>query len=556
MGWDAARGTMGSCSSLSPTSGGVGTTSGMRPQHRSGGFGGAGLRPGGLGDPRPLGRWLGITWARPRAAGAPVDLPPAGSPARGGGTVGERHLRRGRTADGTMLGTGGNNSADGKRGGEGPRAPRPPPRLPPRKWPPAPGGPGRRNPARPVSGLGCRRQEPAPSRPARARLPCRPRSWGARRWGVSLGGVWGGGEHPCPPATPSQGGAVLWGGHRGLGMARGDPSLSQALYLRRDLCRGRTLPLPFAGRDRPPQTPYPRSWGQGGPAGAAPLLPCPGKGLRSLGTPSPDSATILQETTSPASPETLHFGAGCQPFVLVFTNYFLFLKKCPHRPQRRVLECDRRGVGASACRGLGAACAGRERDRKHRPRVYPSLNNSLACAVSPRRPSAVSGTKGRVSGGRLGGRKEEKKERRSPPGPSPCSHRPGWNPSGRTLSLLPAAGPSPGWAIPCGLPLLYFFPKYGNSSPREAGGSAGGVPSPPPPPRPCCCGPWGGSLHPLAGSRRARPKPVSKRREESRECRDFLAMGEKKKNIENYSPRLENPEPSRGGPGGGVNSDA
>ena len=172
-----------------------------------------------------------------------------------------------------------------------------------------------------------------------------------------------------------------------------------------------------------------------GSAPANPIPPCPGgpcrccppshrdsraqrRGCAASGTPSPDSATILWETTSPASPETLHFGARHQPFALVFTNYFLFLNKCPLRPQLRVLVCDRRRAGAPACQG--AACASREQDRKHRLHVYSSLNNSLACAVSPpssrRRPSAVSGTKGRVPGGRSEeGRKKEKKERRRPP---------------------------------------------------------------------------------------------------------------------------------------------
>lgn len=68
--------------------------------------------------------------------------------------------------------------------------------------------------------------------------------------------------------------------------------------------------------------------------GAVPVLPLAHRDSRAwrrgcvaLGTPSPDSATILRETTSPAPPETLHFRARHQPFTLVFTNYFLFLNK-------------------------------------------------------------------------------------------------------------------------------------------------------------------------------------------------------------------------------------
>lgn len=116
----------------------------------------------------------------------------------------------------------------------------------------------------------------------------------------------------------------------------------------------------------------------------------------------------------PSDAPNARFGARHQPLALVVTNYFLFLNKCPLQPPRRVLACDR-------CRQcLGGPGAG----RKRRHRVYSSINNSLACAVSPPArgiaPRLSAGQRD-ASPGTLRGRKEEKKERRTPP-----SCRPGW----------------------------------------------------------------------------------------------------------------------------------
>lgn len=109
-------------------------------------------------------------------------------------------------------------------------------------------------------------------------------------------------------------------------------------------------------------------------------------------------------------------------------------------------------------RGRGAVCAGREQDGKHSPRVYSSLNNSLACVVSPPRLLASSlgcqWDKGTRPWGPLGGRKEEKRERRSPPTPS---RRLGRNQSEKTFALVPAMGASPGWALPCSCLCCIFF---------------------------------------------------------------------------------------------------
>lgn len=60
-----------------------------------------------------------------------------------------------------------------------------------------------------------------------------------------------------------------------MGTARGDLYLSRALYLRRNLLRGWTLPLPFTRRDWPQQTLHPR------PGGAV-----PGEGLRPRAPPA------------------------------------------------------------------------------------------------------------------------------------------------------------------------------------------------------------------------------------------------------------------------------
>lgn len=140
-------------------------------------------------------------------------------------------------AEGTMLGTGVNNGADGKLPGPLPSCPR-------GSGPPAQPCSGGRNPAGPVSGVTA-----GPGRVGEAPASTSPHEQG-------VGGFWGGGTHVPYPSSSFPRGAVPWGARRGLGMgtARGDLYLSRALYLRRNLLRGWTLPLPFTGRDWPEQT--------------------------------------------------------------------------------------------------------------------------------------------------------------------------------------------------------------------------------------------------------------------------------------------------------------
>lgn len=170
---------------------------------------------------------------------------PTGFPGPRRSTGVKRHLRSSPCppAEGTMLGTGVNNGADGK-------LPGPLPSCPCGSGPPAQPCSGGRNPAGPVSGV------TGPGRVGEAPASTSPTSKVLRRF-------WGGGTpRPCPQ-QPLPTGAVPWGARRGLGMgtARGDLYLSRALYLRRNLLRGWTLPLPFTGRDWPQQTLHPRPGG-------------------------------------------------------------------------------------------------------------------------------------------------------------------------------------------------------------------------------------------------------------------------------------------------------
>lgn len=225
-------------------------------------------------------------------------------------------------AEGTMLGTGVNNGADGKLPGPLPSRPR-------GSGPPARPCSGGRNPAGPVSGVTPAwpvGEAPASTSPTRKVL-----------------GDFGEGAHTSlPPAAPSHGGLCPGGGRRGLGMgtARGELYLSLALYLHRNLLRGWTLPLPFTGRDWPQQTLHPRAW----------------RGAVASGTPSPESDIALLEITSPAPPKRR---GPRQSLALVFTNYFLFLNKCPLRPQR----------GSRRARGRGL-CMGWEWDGKRAINVF------------------------------------------------------------------------------------------------------------------------------------------------------------------------------------------
>lgn len=148
-------------------------------------------------------------------------------------------------------------------------------------------------------------------------------------------------------------------------------------------------------------------------------------------------------------------------------------------------------------------------------------------------------------------RKEGRKERERAGAPPPPHHCPGWNHPGGDAGPATCRGCLAQGVSPLRLPSLDFSLNteiQALSAPARWSAPLEGSP----PPQPCCCGPWGS--FPPSSSRRARPKLVSKRREGSWEFRDFLAMEEK---CENYSPRPENPEPSRGGGGGDVfNSDA
>lgn len=327
---------------------------------------------------------------------------------------------------------------------------------------------GRRNPAGPVSGLGRRRQEPAPSSPARARIPAAPsrhRPAAEPGGGGPLRGILGRGRIPLSrrPPLPEEG-LCSGGARRGLGMetAGGDPSLSRALYLRRDLCRGRTLPLPFAGRDRPQQTPYGRA---GGAVHRCPPLPAtalPGEGAaRPRAPPALTQPPSYGKPPHHQHPKRFVSGPIASPSLWFLQITFFFWRSAPAGPECGSWRAI--GVGRVLRRaGGGTACAGRQRDRKHCPRVYSSLNNSLACAVSARRPSAVSGTKGRVPGGRSEeGRKKRKRERSPPP-----RHRTagaGVHRRGR----LPCTcrGRLTGVGSPLQPPLSCFFPKYINSGP-------------------------------------------------------------------------------------------
>lgn len=236
-----------------------------------------------------------------------------------------------------------------------------------------------------------------------------------------------------------------------MGTARDDPSLSRALYLQRDLRR--TLPLPFAGRDRPQQTSFLVLGGRRGPtASGTPALTQP----PSYGKPAQ------------ASPETPH------PCALVLTKHFLFLRNCPLQP-----PTAGRGVRSvrGRCRGVRG---GRETPP---PGCLCSLNNSLACAVPPPLPGiAPALSAGQRDGphGMLGGRKEEKERRRRPP--RRRRHAALASIRGFPRYLLQA----PRWGGLCPAAAFgVFFPKYRNSgfsSPWKAAGSAERSDTPPPPP--------------------------------------------------------------------------
>lgn len=131
-------------------------------------------------------------------------------------------------------------------------APGPPPQLALRKRPPSPAV-LRRQESRPAGQWSHRRPWPC-GRGSRQHIP---HQQGVGRF---LGG---GTPRPCPQQPLATGGCALGGSQGGLGMgtARGDLYLSRALYLRRNLLRGWTLPLPFTRRDWPQQTLHPRPGG-------------------------------------------------------------------------------------------------------------------------------------------------------------------------------------------------------------------------------------------------------------------------------------------------------
>lgn len=159
--------------------------------------------------------------------------PAAPSPRRGhrwgGTTCGGAVSQSGRCqpAEGTMLGTGGNNSADGKRGGEGPALPG----SPRRSGPPPQAAPAGIRPGRSVDAAagGQSRPRPVPRRRGSRQhrpAPSRPRS--EMVGGPPLGNL-GRGRTPLLRGSPfPRGGPRSGGAHRGLGVGtvRGDPSLS------------------------------------------------------------------------------------------------------------------------------------------------------------------------------------------------------------------------------------------------------------------------------------------------------------------------------------------
>lgn len=186
-----------------------GSVASLWPQHHSGGCCGSWGKPRWCQDPQPFGTRAGERErAYPCATAAPMDLPPAeshnpqpkeGAPV-GRGTCGGAVSRPkwGQPAEGTMLGTGRNNSTDGSAAARAQHSPAPSPAAP-TEAAPRPGRPrprsGGRNPARPVSGLGRRRQEPAPSRAGEAPGSTVPLLAGLLA-GLGAGERSGGGGHP------------------------------------------------------------------------------------------------------------------------------------------------------------------------------------------------------------------------------------------------------------------------------------------------------------------------------------------------------------------------
>lgn len=202
-----------------------GSAARLWPQHHSGGCCGSWGKPGWCQDPQPFGTRAGERErAYPCATAAPMDLPPAeshnpqpeeGAPV-GRGTCGGAVSRPkwGQPAEGTMLGTGRNNSTDGSAAARARCSPAPslaaPTEAAPRPGRPRPRS-GGRNPARPVSGLGRRRQEPARSRAGEAPGSTVPLLAGLGAGERSGGGFWG----RSALAAPSQGRGLCFGGLAG-----------------------------------------------------------------------------------------------------------------------------------------------------------------------------------------------------------------------------------------------------------------------------------------------------------------------------------------------------
>lgn len=201
-------------------------------------------------------------------------------------------------------------------------------------------------------------------------------------------------------------------------MARGDPSLGQAFYLRQDLCRGWNLPLPGGIGPSKPDT---RTQ-----AGAMPVLspshrdsPAWGRGLRrpqrGEGAARPRAPPALTQPPSygksPHQRHAKHFISGlvASPSTPVFANCFLFLNKWPPLA----------GPGFFWKPGGCVRWPGAGRETPPACLFFvKQLVSVRSLSPSRRRPLAVSGTKGRVPGGRSEeGKKKRKREKRSPPPP-------------------------------------------------------------------------------------------------------------------------------------------